>query len=76
MAAPSQSGPIAVYGATGYTGRLVCDELARRGADFVVSGRNPAKLEALSRDLGGVPSRAVATGDAPACGSCWSPARR
>ncbi len=66
MAAPSQSGPIAVYGATGYTGRLVCDELARRGADFIVAGRNPAKLEALSRHLGGgVPTRAVATGDAP-----------
>ena len=47
-----QSGPIAVYGATGYTGRLVVAELAEAGVDFVISGRNPEKLEALRRDLG------------------------
>ena len=46
-----QAGPIAVYGATGYTGRLVVAELLRAGADFVVSGRNAEKLEALRRDL-------------------------
>ena len=67
MATPTQSGPIAVYGATGYTGRLVCEELERRGAEFIAAGRNPDKLEALSRDLGGegVPTCAVETGDAP-----------
>ena len=63
MATPDQAGPIAVYGATGYTGRLICEELVRRGADFLAAGRNPAKLDSLSRDLGGVPTRAVATGD-------------
>jgi short subunit dehydrogenase-like uncharacterized protein len=47
-----QSGPIVVYGATGYTGRLVVAELARADADFVISGRSPEKLEALRRDLG------------------------
>jgi short subunit dehydrogenase-like uncharacterized protein len=47
-----QSGPIAVYGATGYTGRLVVSELADAGADFVISGRNPEKLDALRADLG------------------------
>ena len=47
-----QSGPIAVYGATGYTGRLVVSELAETGADFVISGRNPEKLDALRADLG------------------------
>jgi short subunit dehydrogenase-like uncharacterized protein len=47
-----QTGPIAVYGATGYTGRLVVAELAEAGADFVVSGRNPEKLEALRSGLG------------------------
>jgi short subunit dehydrogenase-like uncharacterized protein len=46
-----QSGPIAVYGATGYTGRLVVGELARAGADFVIAGRNPDKLERLRSDL-------------------------
>ena len=46
-----QTGPIAVYGATGYTGRLVVAELAEAGADFVISGRNPEKLERLRSDL-------------------------
>jgi short subunit dehydrogenase-like uncharacterized protein len=53
-----QTGPIAVYGATGYTGRLVAAELADAGADFVISGRNPEKLEALRADLQ-VDARAV-----------------
>jgi short subunit dehydrogenase-like uncharacterized protein len=47
-----QTGPIAVYGATGYTGRLVAAELAEAGADFVISGRNAERLEALRADLG------------------------
>jgi short subunit dehydrogenase-like uncharacterized protein len=46
-----QTGPIAVYGATGYTGRLVVAELAAAELDFVISGRNQAKLEALRREL-------------------------
>lgn len=48
---PRQTGPIAVYGATGYTGRLVVAELAAAGADFVVSGRSPSKLDALRAEL-------------------------
>ncbi len=51
----SQAGPIAVYGATGYTGRLVARELARRELDFVLSGRSAGKLRALASDLGGDP---------------------
>ena len=51
--APTQTAPIAVYGATGYTGRLVAAELHRRGAEFVLAGRNPAKLDALADELGG-----------------------
>jgi short subunit dehydrogenase-like uncharacterized protein len=47
-----QSGPIAVYGATGYTGRLIVSELAEAGADFVIAGRNPEKLDALRADFG------------------------
>jgi short subunit dehydrogenase-like uncharacterized protein len=46
-----QTGPIAVYGATGYTGRLVAAELSRAEADFIVAGRNPQKLEALRSEL-------------------------
>jgi short subunit dehydrogenase-like uncharacterized protein len=50
---PQQTGPIAVYGATGYTGRLVAAELRRRGAELVLAGRSRPKLEILAEDLGG-----------------------
>jgi short subunit dehydrogenase-like uncharacterized protein len=46
-------GPIAVYGATGYTGRLVTAELAAAGADLVISGRNRGKLDALAAEIDG-----------------------
>ena len=58
---------IAVYGATGYTGRLVAGELLRRGLDARLCGRNGAKLRALKAELGvdwEVRSAAV---DDPAC---------
>jgi short subunit dehydrogenase-like uncharacterized protein len=48
-----QQGPIAVYGATGYTGRLVTAELAGAGADLVISGRNRRKLDALAAETRG-----------------------
>jgi len=60
---PAQGGPIAVYGATGYTGRLVSAELRRRGADIVLAGRNRAKLEILAEDLGGEPAIRAASLD-------------
>lgn len=63
MEAPTQSGPIAVYGATGYTGRLVAAELRRRGADFVLAGRSAAKLEIVAEDVGGAPTRAASLDD-------------
>ncbi len=47
-----QKGPIAVYGATGYTGRLVAAELAAADADFVLAGRSREKLEQLAGELG------------------------
>ena len=43
---------IAVYGASGYTGKLVVAELVAAGADFVVGGRSRAKLERVSREVG------------------------
>ncbi len=59
-----QRGPIAVYGATGYTGKLVAAELAASGADYVLAGRSAEKLDALAEDLGGsVETRAVALDD-------------
>ena len=61
-----QSGPVAVYGATGYTGRLVAAELAAAKADFVLSGRNPQKLESLAAELDGTPPIRAASLDDPA----------
>jgi short subunit dehydrogenase-like uncharacterized protein len=60
-----QQAPIAVYGATGYTGRLVCAELARAGADLVVSGRNRSKLDALASEIEGEVAVNAATLDDP-----------
>ena len=59
-----QTGPVAVYGATGYTGQLVAEELERRGAEFVLAGRNAGKLEALASTLGAnVPTTVVSLDD-------------
>jgi short subunit dehydrogenase-like uncharacterized protein len=60
---PTQGGPIAVYGATGFTGGLIARELKRLGADFLIAGRDQRKLEGLSEELGGVPVAAVSLDD-------------
>jgi short subunit dehydrogenase-like uncharacterized protein len=60
---PTTKAPIAVYGATGFTGRLIARELKRLGADVLLAGRNRGKLEALSEELGGVPVVAVSLDD-------------
>ena len=58
---------IAVYGATGYTGRLVAAELQRRGLEARLCGRNGDRLRDLARDLGtGWETRAAALDDTPA----------
>ena len=44
--------PVAVYGATGYTGRLVVREAARRGLDLVLSGRSAERLHGLAGEAG------------------------
>lgn len=56
--------PIVVYGATGFTGSLVARNLKQLDAVFTPAGRDPAKLEALSDDLGGAPLKAMAANDA------------
>ena len=54
---------ILVYGATGYTGKLVAAEAARRDLDVVLAGRDPEKLKAVASPLG-LESRAFALEDA------------
>jgi short subunit dehydrogenase-like uncharacterized protein len=58
-----QTAPIAVYGATGFTGGLIAHELKRLGADFLIAGRDRGKLATLSEELGGVPFAAISVDD-------------
>jgi short subunit dehydrogenase-like uncharacterized protein len=41
-----------IYGATGYTGRMVAEHAKAAGLDFVVAGRDPRALVELSTQLG------------------------
>jgi len=43
---------IVIYGAYGYTGRLIVAEARRRGLRPVLSGRDPDRLDALAREVG------------------------
>lgn len=54
-----------VYGAYGYTGELVAEELCSRGHDPVLAGRNAAKLGRVGTRLG-CETRAFPVGDADA----------
>jgi len=56
---------IAVYGASGYTGRLVAAELRRRGIDAVLSGRDEERIRAAASraGLGDVEVRAADVND-------------
>jgi len=44
-------GKLLIYGATGYTGTLLCAEAARRGLDFEIAGRNKEAVAALAKQL-------------------------
>ena len=41
--------PVIVYGASGYTGRLICEYLREYGVPFVAAGRSADKLESSMR---------------------------
>jgi short subunit dehydrogenase-like uncharacterized protein len=47
------AGRIVLFGATGYTGRLVANALLARGVKPVLAGRNVESLERLADELGG-----------------------
>ncbi|HSK11806.1 MAG TPA: saccharopine dehydrogenase NADP-binding domain-containing protein [Phnomibacter sp.] len=41
-----------IYGANGYTGRLICEEAARRGMQPILAGRNAGEIHALAGQYG------------------------
>jgi short subunit dehydrogenase-like uncharacterized protein len=41
--------PVVVYGASGYTGRLVCEYLREHGIPFIAAGRNADKIQAAMK---------------------------
>ena len=49
---PMTSHPLLLYGATGYTGRLVLDAARLRGLQPILGGRNAAALAALAEQTG------------------------
>lgn len=57
---------VLLFGATGYTGTLTAEALQRRGASFVVAGRDRRKLDALAERTGAADARVAAVGDVDA----------
>lgn len=56
---------ILVWGATGFTGKLVVKALRERGLTFAVGGRSREKVEALARELSGVEAVVANVQDRP-----------
>jgi len=54
---------VVLYGATGYTGRLVADQLADEDASFAIAGRSRERLEDVRAQLDADPDVIVASVD-------------
>jgi len=52
--------PVLVFGATGYTGRLVAEALEALGRTYIIAGRNRQALERLSAELASHPEVRIA----------------
>jgi short subunit dehydrogenase-like uncharacterized protein len=46
--------PVVVYGASGYTGRLVCEYLRELGVPFVAAGRDAARVREVVEKIPGI----------------------
>jgi short subunit dehydrogenase-like uncharacterized protein len=57
------AGRIALFGATGYTGRLAAEAFVARGERPVLAARSAEKVEALARELGGLEWAVADVGD-------------
>lgn len=78
VVAPASRDEVVVYGASGYTGKLIATQLADRDLPMVLAGRNQAKLEAVRAALGETAQARVAavpTEDASGLRELFGPAR-
>lgn len=48
--------PVVVYGASGYTGRLVCEFLRQYGTPFIAAGRNAERIQNAMDQVPGIES--------------------
>ncbi len=48
--------PVVVYGASGYTGRLVCEYLRELNVPFIAAGRDAARVQAVMDKIPGIES--------------------
>src|SRR6266566_9511847 len=62
-------GRIVVFGATGYTGRLVAESLVESGARPVLAGRSGDRLVALAGELGGLDTAVADVADPASVGA-------
>ena len=56
---------VCLFGASGYTGRLVAHALAERGIPFLAVGRDPVRLHAVAAAAGAEDVRTADAGDPP-----------
>lgn len=50
----SNKKPVVVYGASGYTGRLVCEYLRELNVPFIAAGRDAARVQAVMNKIPGI----------------------
>jgi len=60
---PSRELDVALYGATGYTGRLIAEDLADQEAEFAIAGRSRERLADVASELEADPEIVVASVD-------------
>lgn len=54
MSNPSSTKPVVVYGASGYTGRLICEYLREFGVPFIAAGRDGKRVQEVIDKIPGI----------------------
>lgn len=62
---PEPEHDVVLYGATGYTGQLIAQDLAEQEASFAIAGRSRQRLEQVAAELPADPEILVASVDDP-----------